>query len=131
MAIHYEKTPEQARDSRRSAPMQCKDNTFFGEIQIARFRVNISRTAVEAQFFSCVGDRFADKNLSLHNVGVSLPRLSLLFIILRKTIHPINYEDQIFLYLIELLPPVSAAAEPVRTGAGVREVLQEEIPVPV
>ena len=45
--VHYEKTPEQARDSRRSAPMLCKDTTFFAEIQIARFRVNISRTAME------------------------------------------------------------------------------------
>ena len=43
--IHYEKTPEQARVNRRSAPMLCKDNTFFAEIQIARFRVNISRSA--------------------------------------------------------------------------------------
>ena len=48
VAIHYEKTPEQARDYRRSAPMQCKDNTFFAEIQIARFCINISRTAMEA-----------------------------------------------------------------------------------
>ena len=42
--IAYVKTPEQARVNRRSAPMQCKDNTFFAEIQIARFRVNISRS---------------------------------------------------------------------------------------
>ena len=47
VAVRYEKTPEQARDSRRSAPMLCKDNTFFAEIQIARFYVNISRTAME------------------------------------------------------------------------------------
>ena len=42
--IAYVKTPEQARVNRRSAPMQCKDNTFFAEIQITRFRVNISRS---------------------------------------------------------------------------------------
>ena len=48
VAIRYEKTPEQARDNRRSAPMLCKDTTFFAEIQIARFCVNISRMAMEA-----------------------------------------------------------------------------------
>ena len=42
MTEKYEKTPEQARDNRQSAPVQCKDNTFFAEIQIAKFRVNIS-----------------------------------------------------------------------------------------
>ena len=42
--IAYVKTPEQARVNRRSAPMLCKDNTFFSENQIARFRVNISRS---------------------------------------------------------------------------------------
>ena len=45
----YEKTPEQACDNRQSAPVQCKDNTFFAEIQIAKFRVNISRTTMEAE----------------------------------------------------------------------------------
>ena len=43
--IAYVKTPEQARVNRRSAPMLCKDTTFFTENQIARFRVNISRSA--------------------------------------------------------------------------------------
>ena len=45
----YERTPEQACDDRQSAPVQCKDNTFFAEIQIAKFRVNISRTTMEAE----------------------------------------------------------------------------------
>ena len=45
----YEKTPEQACDNRQSAPVQCKDNTFFAEIQIAKMRVNISRTTMEAE----------------------------------------------------------------------------------
>ena len=48
--VRYVKTPEQARVNRRSAPMLCKDNTFFAEIQIARFRVNISRTASVARY---------------------------------------------------------------------------------
>ena len=43
MTEKYEKTPEQACDNRQSAPVHCKDNTFFAEIQIAQFRVNISQ----------------------------------------------------------------------------------------
>ena len=58
--ITYVKTPEQARVSRRSAPMLCKDNTFFGENQIARFRVNISRSG-------CAPERIAQaKNAPSH-----------------------------------------------------------------
>ena len=48
VAVRYEKTPEQARDNRQSAPVQCKDNTFFAKIQIADFRVNISNTPAHA-----------------------------------------------------------------------------------
>ena len=44
MTINYEKAPEQACVCRKSAPVQCKDNTFFAKIQIADFRVNISNT---------------------------------------------------------------------------------------
>ena len=43
MTEKYEKTPEQACDNRQSAPVHCKDNSFFAEIQIAKIRVNISR----------------------------------------------------------------------------------------
>ena len=44
MTINYEKAPEQACVYRKSAPVLCKDNTFFAKIQIADFRVNISNT---------------------------------------------------------------------------------------
>ena len=48
MTINYEKAPEQACVCRKSAPVQCKDNTFFAKIQIADFRVNISNTPAHA-----------------------------------------------------------------------------------
>ena len=44
MTINYEKAPEQACVCRKSAPVLCKDNTFFSKIQIADSRVNISNT---------------------------------------------------------------------------------------
>ena len=47
MAINYEKAPEQACVCRKSAPVLCKDNTFFAKIQIADFRVNISNTPAQ------------------------------------------------------------------------------------
>ena len=47
MTINYEKAPEQACVCRKSAPVLCKDNTFFAKIQIADFRVNISNTPAQ------------------------------------------------------------------------------------
>ena len=44
-APNYIKVPEQSCICCKSAPVSCKDNTFFAEIQIIGFRVNISRDA--------------------------------------------------------------------------------------
>ena len=116
VAVRYEKTPEQARDSRRSAPMLCKDTIFFAEIQIARFRVNISRTAMEAGNhksweFACLVSIGEDKNQKnpLQRMGLRpavrlpfwsyksrllTPKLKVCQHLLTEGIHPLQGDKQ-------------------------------------
>ncbi len=70
-APNYIKAPEQSCICRKSAPVSCKDNTFFAEIQIIGFRVNIS---LDARCGRTVSEQVRGRNprleLSLDKIGV-------------------------------------------------------------